>query len=132
VKVLGASVGQGKVTIRFADVNGKNTDQEFTANVSSSGVDNEAVAGSGLSLSQNTPNPATSTTRFSYYLPTSSVVTAEIFTVGGARVMTLTQPRMEAGAHALDLDVATLPSGVYSVRLVANGSSVTRMMTVTR
>ncbi|MEP7218304.1 MAG: kelch repeat-containing protein [Bacteroidota bacterium] len=133
VKVLGASAGQGKVTMRFADANGKNTDQEFTANVGgASGVDNDAVAGSGLRLSQNTPNPAITSTRFSYYLPTSSEVTAEVFTVGGARVMTLSQPRMEAGAHALDIDVATLPSGVYSVRLVVNGSSVTRMMTVTR
>lgn len=55
---------------------------------------------------------------------------AEIFTINGEKVMTVGNGRVEAGEHAFDVNVAGLPSGVYTVRLTAGYSTVTRMMTV--
>jgi|GEM_PF-2297017 len=133
VKVFGASEGQGKVTLRFGSGDDQLT-QQYTVNATngSSSVDEYVVTGSTLRLSQNVPNPASTVTRFTYNLASAGAMTAEVFTLTGEKVMTVANGHMGAGEHTLDVNVANLANGVYTVRLTANNSSVTRMMTVAR
>lgn len=131
VKVLGANTGQGKVTMHFASGD-QQVDKEYTVNASETpaSVDEHVVTGNSLRLSQNSPNPASTSTHFTYSVATATNVAAEIFTINGEKVMTVGNGRVEAGEHAFDVNVAGLPSGVYTVRLTAGYSTVTRMMTV--
>ncbi len=133
VKVFGASQGKGTLTLRFGSGDDQLT-QQYTVNATngSSSVDEYVVTGSTLRLSQNVPNPASTVTRFTYNLASASAMTAEVFTLTGEKVMTVANTYMGAGEHTLDVNVANLANGVYTVRLTANNSSVTRMMTVAR
>lgn len=133
VKVKSGAAGTAKVTLRYAGNNGTNTDQEYTVNASSEGgVDNAVAGNNGLLLAANVPNPASSFTTFNYAVPTSGVVTVEVYSMAGQKVMGLNAGRVESGSHSFELNVASLPAGVYSVRLVSNGHSVSRMITVAR
>lgn len=133
VHIKGATQGTGTVTLHFDGGNGNTSDQVYTATVQSGSGVNDPVAGaSGLHLSVNTPNPASTITSFNYALPLAGAVTIELFSMTGEKITTINEPRMEAGAHSFDLNVSSLPSGKYTVRLTANGSSVSRLVTVTR
>ena len=130
MKVYGANIGQGKVTMRFSSGD-QQIDKEYTVNATEiASVDEHVVTGSSLRLSQNMPNPASTMTHFTYAVATGTNVTAELFGLNGQKVMTLANGHVEAGEHDLDINVAGLPSGVYTIRLTAGYSTVTRMMTV--
>ncbi len=103
-----------------------------TTELETTGVDEPTTGLAGLSLSENTPNPAATITRFNYTLPTASQPTIEVFNLSGERLSTLNQGQREAGRHTADLDVTTLGNGTYVVVLTANGRSVSRQITVVR
>lgn len=132
VRVTPGSVGTGKVTLRFADGNGYEVSQEYTVNAQASGVSIDAVAGNGMRLTQNTPNPATNITRFGYTLPKLSDVMVDVYSMNGEKVLSVAEGIIDAGDHAFDLNVSSIPNGIYTVRLTASGTSVSRTITVTR
>lgn len=132
IHVTSGSAGQGKVTLRFTDGADYEVTQEYTVNAAGAGVSIDAVAGNGLRLMQNSPNPAATSTRFGYVLPKASNVMVDVYAINGVKVLSLPGETLEAGAHTLDLDVASLPNGVYTVRLTASGASVSRTITVAR
>ncbi len=78
------------------------------------------------------PNPAAHRTVFHLALPADGPVRVTVYDVQGRAVAVATDRAMEAGHHALPLDVAGLASGVYLVRAEANGNVVTRRITVVR
>ncbi len=133
VHMQSGSNGTGKVTLRVSDGNGNDNTQEYVLNVSGgSGVPVVAVAGNGLRLMQNVPNPATTTTSLGYVIPSAGTVTVELFSVNGEKVLSMDKGSVEAGEHRVDLDVSSLPNGIYTVRLTSNGTSVARTISVTR
>lgn len=123
----------GTVTLQFQS--GATTlDQNYITTTSesepSTGVNDEPTTGVGMSLSANLPNPATTTTTFTYSLLQGGEVTVNVTGINGEKVMTLTPGFAEAGLHTFRLDVSTLPAGSYIVTLNSNGRSVSRRMTV--
>jgi hypothetical protein len=120
----------GDVTLSFAGAS-QSSSQKYTTTVkNSSGVSMAAVAGNGLSIDQNAPNPASGLTRLDYFLPTSGSTSIELFSVTGQKVFSKALSGQEHGNHAAMIDVTTLPNGVYTVVLSSNGARVTRSMTV--
>jgi hypothetical protein len=72
----------------------------------------------------NYPNPFNPTTTLSYYLPSASDVTLEIFNLLGQRVALLVDQRQEAGLHNVVWDATNssgdqVATGVYLYRLRA-------------
>jgi hypothetical protein len=79
----------------------------------------------GLSVLQNAPNPATSTTDIRYGLPFTSNVTIELFDVTGRRVFADRVNGVASGWQTYRLDIAggkpSLRTGIYFVRVSAAG-----------
>lgn len=91
------------------------------------------LATSGLTLWQNTPNPFGNATAVKFAVPTGGHVGLTVFDVTGRRVCDLVDRRLEAGVHSIDWDGrdasgARVASGVYLVRLMSAGETVSREM----
>jgi choice-of-anchor B domain-containing protein len=87
----------------------------------------------GLTLAQNRPNPFNPSTTISFELAARSRARLFIYDVHGARVRTLVDGNLSAGAHTADWNGTndrgeTVASGVYYYRLEAGDASATRRM----
>ena len=66
------------------------------------------------------PNPFNSSTSIRYSLPVSSEVSISLFDLNGCRVTNLLNGWKSTGMHVAAIEAATLPAGLYIVRLEAN------------
>jgi len=80
-------------------------------------------------LSEAHPNPFTRHTTLALDLAEGQHVRAEVFDALGRRVAVLADGEVEAGTHALVLEGAELPAGVYVVRVTGETFSATRRAT---
>ena len=101
--------------------------------------------GSGLpasfSLFQNSPNPFNPSTRIEFSIPAltgdpasggTGLVTLKVYDLLGREVATLVQERMEPGFHEVVWDAVSLPTGVYTYRLVAGPNTAVKKMVLLR
>lgn len=86
------------------------------------GITPISSAVSSFKLNQNFPNPFNPTTRISFSLPMYSKVTVKVYDLLGKEVRQLVNENMNAGSFVIDFNGSDLPSGVYFVRLTADGS----------
>jgi hypothetical protein len=90
----------------------------------------DAALPAELRLDAAYPNPFAATTSLAFHLPDAGAVTAEVFDLLGRRVaQPLDRAALAAGQHTVTLDGATLPSGVYLVRLQTATTTRTRRVT---
>ncbi|MEP0545472.1 MAG: T9SS type A sorting domain-containing protein [Rhodothermales bacterium] len=78
------------------------------------------------------PNPAIGFATAAFHLQREDHVALRVFDVLGREVATLSDARRPAGRTEVQLPVASLPNGVYFVRLEAGGRTETRPITVLR
>ena len=88
-----------------------------------------------LALAAPAPNPARSTAWLVLELPAPCMVRVEVFDLAGRRVRSLADGAFAAGATSLDWDLADgsgrrVAAGVYLMRAVAAGTTVTRRLVV--
>ncbi len=88
-------------------------------------------------LTSTTPNPFTSSVRIGFELPAAARARLTIYDARGRLVVDLVDDILSAGHHTADWSAATnsttpLPSGVYFVRLEANGEHASRKLLVRR
>ena len=76
------------------------------------------------------PNPTQRGGTVSFVLAEAAEVRVMVYDVLGRAVAALADGAFEPGAHALTLDAAGLPSGVYLVRLMAGDAVATQQITV--
>jgi hypothetical protein len=81
-----------------------------------------------FSLSQNYPNPFNPSTKISYGIPVSDLVTLKIYDVLGKEVMTLVNQKQEAGNYQVEFNAASLPSGMYVYRIKSGNFVETKRM----
>lgn len=92
-----------------------------------------AARATAFALGQSYPNPARGATTVPFTLAKGTTVTLELYDLAGRRVATLCEGFRRAGAHAVNVDVATLAAGVYLYQLrAADGAAAARKMVVTR
>ncbi len=103
-------------------------------------VDLDIVPGSGVddpgellptefALKQNYPNPFNPTTDLRFDVPRESFVKLVVYNIMGQEVARPVNSRMVAGRHRVTFDAGTLPTGMYLVRMDADGfSAVSKMM----
>jgi hypothetical protein len=99
--------------------------------MSLSGVEGEAIA-NGVALRQSIPNPGRDVVEISYLLAARGQVMLALYDGNGRLVRVLDQGAREMGEQKIAVNVSDLASGVYHYRLVANGQTLTRTMTVVR
>jgi PKD repeat protein len=81
-------------------------------------------------LYQNTPNPFSKSTEFSFYLPTQTEVEFTILNVLGEVVEVLTKEEMTAGKHTMHYETSKLESGTYYYNLKTPNFSDTKKMVI--
>jgi hypothetical protein len=87
---------------------------------------------SGVTLSQNVPNPFGKGTRIAFSLPKSGSVDLAVYDIAGRKVATLAQGVMSAGSHEVSWNGAKAPAGVYLYKLSFEGKTLTNRMVVVR
>lgn len=101
----------------------------------------DAAAGSvrprAFAVSPGFPNPFNPETAFEIALPSDATVRVSVFDSRGARVRTWSATRLKAGIHRVAWDGRddageTAPSGVYTVRIEADGRAVLHKATLIR
>ncbi len=78
------------------------------------------------------PNPFSRSATVGFALPSSQRVTLSVYDVLGREVARLVDGEVEAGRHEAVLGGATLPSGVYLIRLTAGNVVQTKRITLVR
>jgi hypothetical protein len=78
------------------------------------------------------PNPSLEQTTVRYQLPEDGTVEIALYNVLGQQVATLARGEQAAGNRQITVDTSTLGSGVYFVRLQAQGQTVTEKIMVVR
>ena len=83
------------------------------------------------------PSPFSRRTQVFFGLPREAEVSLKVYNLMGQEVETLVAGRKEAGSHTVSWDARDesgrpVPGGVYFLRLVADGQSLTRRAVVLR
>jgi hypothetical protein len=97
------------------------------------GVDDEEGAGSGLSLSQNAPNPFSTMTTIPYNLQRSGDVSLRIYDETGREVKNLVDRHMDPGTYTYGFHAdEAMPAGAYWYILRVDGITVSKQMILVR
>jgi|WetSurSiteA1Bulk_404760.scaffolds.fasta_scaffold03524_3 hypothetical protein len=102
----------------------------------SSEIEAEVKAPNVFSLEQNYPNPFNPATKIKYTIPNVTLrqaqsdilVTLKVYDILGNEVATLVNEEQIAGEYEVELNVTTLPSGVYFYQLKAGSFVETKKM----
>lgn len=86
-----------------------------------------------VALNQNAPNPFNPRTTIPFQVAETGTVNLAVYDVSGRKVQTLVNGNFSAGSHAVswdgvDANGGPVPSGVYTARLEAGGTTQTRKM----
>ncbi len=88
----------------------------------------EAVIPETYELYQNYPNPFNSSTTFQYDVKHAGMTTLRVYNLLGQEVATVVDQFMDAGRHAVNLDMNGLASGVYLYRLESGEFTAVRKL----
>lgn len=83
-----------------------------------------------MQLTQNTPNPAQSTTSFSYLVKKQSDVKILVSDVSGKIIQTIFDGQKNSGTYQELIDVTQLENGIYFYTVTADGKSETKKLVV--
>lgn len=87
---------------------------------------------SPLRLSQNSPNPFSTSTTIRYDIPIPERVSLKVFDAAGRMLAVLVDGTRDPGSQAVVFDGGGLPSGIYFLRLQAGGLDETRKLVIRR
>jgi hypothetical protein len=107
---------------------------ELNGTVSRFGPSEVIIPGmvSELALSDPYPNPASDSLTISYDLAASGAVELSIYDLSGRLVETLVSGEQTAGRHSVNWDSSVAATGVYLLRLEANGEAITKRAVISR
>ena len=83
-------------------------------------------------LSQNYPNPASSTTTFDFTLAQNGFTTLKVLNLMGQEIETIVSRDLPGGEHQYNIDVNRLSEGIYIYVLTSNGFSRSNKFIVKR
>jgi len=92
----------------------------------------DRIAPAVFALGEPYPNPFNSRTSVSFDLPTSADVRLGMFDLSGRLVQEVVSRRFEAGRHRLEFSAHNLTSGLYILRLEADGQSAQRKIALVK
>jgi glucose/arabinose dehydrogenase len=127
----------GDGELYLVDLDGSLSGEIYKVVLDASGADEGAIPGSSLRLGPPHPNPTAGRTELGLALERSSMVTARIFDAAGKPVRTLISSVRAPGGHRLvwngrDFSGNRVPSGVYFLKVEADGAVATRKISILR
>jgi len=87
-------------------------------------ADNDDFIVHGLALSNIYPNPFNPTTTVAFSVMNAGNHTIDIYSTAGKLIETISQGYVSPGSYEVTWDANGMPSGIYIVRLIANGKLV--------
>ena len=109
IDTAGHSELYGPITIHISDTDGRVT-----------------------TLGQNYPNPAVEATTIPFELAETGEASLRVYDISGRLVATLVEGELACGRHEVIWDTSRHSSGVYLIRLEAEGVTATSRLTITR
>lgn len=93
---------------------------------------NENAFVNGVKITQNSPNPFTSSTTVAYELEKGATVNFVVYDVTGKKVAEQNEGNQSAGRHTAKFNAENIPAGVYyySLTVDKNATSVMKMVVI--
>lgn len=113
--------------LRFEPIGAASIEAVFAVETS---VDHGPETVDRVELHAAYPNPFNPDTVIGFRLSVAGWTSLEVYDMLGRRVAMLADAIKPAGEHSVTFDAAGLPSGVYIVRLQADGETLTRRITL--
>lgn len=89
-----------------------------------------------LAITKTAPNPFSSSTTITFNVPTSNMVTVEVFDAVGSKVATIANDMFSAGMHNIEWNGTSngvaLANGMYTVRVSDGNTSATQQLIIVR
>jgi hypothetical protein len=85
-----------------------------------------------IKLNQNYPNPFNPTTKLSFVVGHSSLVSLKVFDILGKEVATLVNEVKQPGEYEVEWNAESMPSGIYFYRISTEKTSITKKMMMVR
>jgi hypothetical protein len=82
------------------------------------------------SLSQNYPNPFNPNTNIKFQVKSSGNIKLVVFDILGKEVVTLVNEKLAPGTYEVSFDASAYPSGVYFYKLITDGFTENKKMTL--
>lgn len=118
----------------FKDKEETDANSRFTLLVGPSGIGDSEInqeTTESIQLKPNYPNPFTNSTTIPFELAEETEVSLTVWNMIGQKVETLTEGHRGAGPHDdVIWDASNMPSGMYIIRLEADGEVFTRKVTL--
>ncbi len=116
---------------RFLDYNNLTTEAILT-DTDITDISNEGISvAQAFRLEPTYPNPTAIGAYVDYKMDQAQDVEIALFDVLGRKIQTLVDGPVSAGRHSTYLSAADFPAGVYFVRMVSEGQTATRQLTIT-
>ncbi|CAN5465251.1 hypothetical protein BH10BAC5_BH10BAC5_11860 [soil metagenome] len=80
------------------------------------------------SLGQNYPNPFNPTTKITFSVPTTGLVTLKVYDMTGKETATLVNGQMSSGSYSVDFNASSLSSGIYFYSIQSGNFTDTKKM----
>ncbi len=90
------------------------------------------VAVRELALSDPYPNPCSDSLTIHYSLTNNGTISLNIYDVAGRLVETLVSGEQTAGRHSVNWDSSVAATGIYLLRLEAEGNAITKRAVISR
>ncbi len=90
------------------------------------------IQNSGITLSQNVPNPANYLTAIKFTLEKPDFVNISIYDISGKKIIDAVNNNFPAGNNTVDINVENLKSGIYFYTLKTSDLSKTMKMNIIR
>lgn len=119
----------GSPTLRYQPLGSAVIRAEFGVDTS---VDSGPDSAGRPALLDAYPNPFNPSTVIGFRIADTGGARLDVFDVMGRLVARLVDSRLPAGEHSVTFDGAGLPSGVYIVRLTADGKTLTRRISLVK
>ena len=79
-------------------------------------------------LNQNYPNPFNPTTKITFAVPTTGLVTLKVYDMVGKEIATLVNAQMNNGSYSVDFNASSLSSGIYFYTIRSGNFTDTKKM----
>ena len=125
---MNAYNGQASVIVKFSARSGYGNYLYLdNVNLSSSNSVNELLSGVSLNIF---PNPAQTEATLNISLTDAQDISLSIVDVLGQVMLTENEGTLNAGDHSIKLNIGSLPSGVYFVRIGTANGTISKKITV--